>query len=170
MWRNITEKEKSVNHGTKELSTQINNIMKKYLCLSICLLVNVFTSTAQINFHDATNGYSQSVTVAANGVKTIYISGQVGEGETLELQMKNALNNLKAQLNKHGADFKNIVKMNSFIVDYKPSDLVVFRGVRQEIFGDKIAPASTLVGVQALALPQWKIEIDAVAVILQKAE
>lgn len=142
--------------------------MKKYFLITLCIFIAVLASKAQVNFHDTTNGYSQSVTVAANGVKTIYISGQVGEGSTLEEQMKNALANLKIQLAKHGAEFKNIVKMNTFIVDYKPSDLAVFRGIRQQIFGDEIAPASTLVGVQALALPQWMIEIDATAVIISE--
>lgn len=140
--------------------------MNKILTLTICFCSMSFIGLAQVNFHDATNGYSQSVTVEANGVTTIYISGQIGEGETLEEQMKNALTNLKSQLAKHGADFVNIVKMNTYIVNYQPGDLAVFRGVRQEIFGNEIAPASTLVGVQALALPQWLIEIDAVAVKL----
>jgi 2-iminobutanoate/2-iminopropanoate deaminase len=36
--------------------------------------------------------------------------------------------------------------------------------VRREFFGEK-APASTLVGVTALAMPGWLIEVEAIAVI-----
>ena len=36
--------------------------------------------------------------------------------------------------------------------------------IREEFFGKK-APASTLVGVTALALPGWLIEVEAIAVI-----
>ena len=98
-------------------------------------------------------------------VKSLYISGQIGEGEGLEAQMRSVLANLEKQLAEGGATFKDIVKMNTYIVDYKPSDLDIFRGVRKEIMGDKDMPASTLVGVHSLALEQWLIEMEAVAVV-----
>ena len=36
--------------------------------------------------------------------------------------------------------------------------------IREEFFGKK-APASTLVGVTALAMPGWLIEVEAIAII-----
>ncbi|MEM9894835.1 MAG: RidA family protein [Bacteroidota bacterium] len=111
------------------------------------------------------SGYTQVVTTQYNGLKTIYVSGQVGEGDSLAEQMTDALQNLKSQLSDAGADFSDIVKMNSYIVDYKPEDLKTFRETRKQIMGDTNMPASTLVGVSSLALPEWIIEIDAVAVI-----
>jgi enamine deaminase RidA (YjgF/YER057c/UK114 family) len=59
----------------------------------------------------------------------------------------------------------DVVKMNTYIVDYGPESLEVFRGVRKELMGEADMPASTLVGVAALALPEWLIEIEAVAVV-----
>lgn len=112
-----------------------------------------------------TNGYAQMIVLEQNGIKTLHISGQIGEGENLETQMRDVLDKLKVLLESEGGSYEDLVKINSYIVDYKPEDLNVFRNVRKEIFTDAITPASTLVGVTSLALPQWLIEIDAVAVI-----
>jgi enamine deaminase RidA (YjgF/YER057c/UK114 family) len=67
-------------------------------------------------------------------------------------------------LQSEGGEYTDLVKINTYIVNYEPEDLDVFRNVRKEIFTDAITP-STLVGVTSLALPAWLIEIDAVAVI-----
>ena len=75
------------------------------------------------------------------------------------------LDKLLVLLESEGGGYENLVKINSYIVDYQPEHLDVFRNVRKEIFTDEITPASTLVGVTSLALPEWLIEIDAVAVI-----
>ena len=112
-----------------------------------------------------TNGYSQMVVVEQNGIKTLHISGQVGEGDDLDTQMRDVLKKLGDLLESEGGTYADLVKINTYIVDYKPEDLDIFRGVRKEIFTDAVTPASTLVGVTSLALPEWLIEIDAVAVI-----
>jgi enamine deaminase RidA (YjgF/YER057c/UK114 family) len=114
---------------------------------------------------DARQGYSEAVIVAANGVKTIYISGQVGEGEDFEAQFRNAIANLLKTLENSGASFKDVVKYSTFVVDYQPEYLDTFRAVRKELLGDSNMPASTLVGVPTLGAPSWGVEIEAVAVI-----
>ncbi len=114
---------------------------------------------------DPHNGYSEAVVVTANGIKTIYISGQVGEGDTFEAQFRDALGKLLAMLEKSGANFDDVVKYNTYIVDYSPDMLPAFRAVRKELLGDTDMPASTLVGVAALGLESWGVEIEAVAVI-----
>ncbi|MBT8321368.1 MAG: hypothetical protein KJO90_06840 [Eudoraea sp.] len=43
--------------------------------------------------------------------------------------------------------------------------LAIFRQVRKEVMGNEKMPASTLVGVESLALPEWLIEIEAIAII-----
>ena len=114
---------------------------------------------------DTHNGYSEAVVVQSAGVRTLYISGQVGEGADLEAQMRSALARLMKLLADQGASMADVVKMNTYIVDYGPESLQVFRGVRKELMGETDMPASTLVGVQALGLPEWLIEIEAVAVV-----
>jgi len=99
-----------------------------------------------------------------DGLTTVHISGQIGDGADLEAQMRDALGEIRRLLEMEDMDFTNLVKINTYIVNYKESDLDIFRGVRAEIFGDKITPASTLVGVTSLAKEEWLIEIDAVAV------
>ena len=79
--------------------------------------------------------------------------------------MRDVLTKLGTLLESEGGTYQDLVKINTYIVDYEPKDLDVFRGIRKEVFTDEITPASTLVGVTSLALPKWLIEIDAVAVI-----
>ena len=116
-------------------------------------------------FINQNNGYSEAVVVITNDTKTIYVSGQLGEGADFESQMRNALKNLQIKLKTSGALLKDIVKMNTYIVNYSPENLAVFRKVRKEVMGNEKMPASTLVGVESLALPEWLIEIEAVAII-----
>ncbi len=110
-------------------------------------------------------GYSQAVVVEAHSIKTIHISGQVGTGPNFESQFKEALNGLFKTLENSGATFEDVVKYNTYIVDYQPAYLDTFRTIRKELLGDEDMPASTLVGVQALGLPEWKVEIEAIAVM-----
>lgn len=110
-------------------------------------------------------GYSQAVVVEANGLKTIHVSGQVGTGPNFESQFKDALGKLFKTLENSGATFDDVVKYNTYIVDYQPAYLDTFRTIRKELLGDEDMPASTLVGVQALGLPEWKVEIEAIAVV-----
>ncbi|MGB5189066.1 RidA family protein [Robiginitalea sp.] len=117
------------------------------------------------SYVDTHNGYSEAVVITSGNLKTIYISGQIGEGVDLETQMRDALSKMERLLKGAGANMNDVIKMNTYIVDYGPQSLEVFRGVRKELLGDSEMPASTLVGVEALALPEWLIEIEAVAVI-----
>jgi enamine deaminase RidA (YjgF/YER057c/UK114 family) len=116
-------------------------------------------------------GYTHVVGV--RGGKTVYVSGQVsldakgelvGRGD-LRAQTKQVFENLKTALAAAGADFTDLVKLNTYVVDYKPEDLNVLREVRGAYLSDVAAPASTLVGVQALAREAFLIEIEAIAVV-----
>ena len=151
--------------------------MKSYFLLAFLLVFSCKTETPQIpeapneaTIHSKThidphNGYSEAVAVEANGIKTIYISGQVGEGESFEPQFRDALGKLLNTLENSGATFDDVVKYNTYIVNYSPDMLPAFRAVRKELLGDTDMPASTLVGVEALGLPEWGVEIEAVAVV-----
>lgn len=142
--------------------------MKQVILVNSLLLVTILTSIAQKIKKEYINpgpGYTQVVTTTASGVKTIYVSGQVGEGKNLEEQTRSALLNVKKQLEQAGASFADVVKMNWYIVKYEEKDLDVFRGVRKEIMGETNMPASTLVGVYSLFRKEYLIEIEAIAVL-----
>ena len=103
---------------------------------------------------------------------TIYIAGQVsanakgevvGKGD-LRAQAAQVYENLKICLQSAGATFEDIVKMNTYVVNFKAEDLTMIREVRKNYLSALNPPASTLVGVQALANPDYLIEVEAVVV------
>jgi enamine deaminase RidA (YjgF/YER057c/UK114 family) len=113
--------------------------------------------------------YSQAVKVT--GAQTIlYIAGQVAYDAKgapahpgdFKAQARATFQALKAQVEAGGGTMDSIVKINTYVTDIRyRADLAA---VREEFLGKK-SPASTLVAVAALAMPEWMIEIEAVAVI-----
>lgn len=55
--------------------------------------------------------------------------------------------------------------MTTYVVSYRPEHVDVIREVRSEFLSGLEPPASTLVGVQALAREGFLIEIEVVAVV-----
>ena len=111
-------------------------------------------------------GFSQTVVVKTGNFKTLYISGQIGDGADLEAQTITTFQNLEIQLTNCNATFKDVVKMNTYIVNFNPEvDLPVFRKVRKQFLGNENYPASTLVGVESLGRKEWLIEIEAIVVV-----
>jgi enamine deaminase RidA (YjgF/YER057c/UK114 family) len=115
-------------------------------------------------------GYSH--VVSARGT-SVFIAGQVafdadgrvvGAGD-LRAQTEQVFKNLQRALAAAGAGIDDLVKTTIFVVDYKPADREVIVEVRSRFIGDRPPPASTLVGVQALVLPELMIEIEAIAVV-----
>ena len=116
-------------------------------------------------------GYTH--TVMATSGKMIWISGQVafnvkgelvGKGD-LRAQTTQVYENLKNALAAAGATTADVVKLNTYVVDFKPENLAAIREVRGQYFLSENMPASTLVGVQALAFEGLLIEIEAVAIV-----
>lgn len=120
----------------------------------------------QKEYIDPNEGFSQTVIVKTGNYKTLYISGQIGTGTDLESQTIATFINLEKQLINCNATFKDVVKMNTYIVNFNSeNDLPIFRKVRKDFLGTENYPASTLVGIQALGNKDWLIEIEAIAVI-----
>src|SRR5262245_31009033 len=111
--------------------------------------------------------------VVASGARTIYTAGQVaidehgalvGAGD-LAAQTAQAMRNVGLALAAAGASYANIVKITTYVVNYRPEHRTVIGQARAPFFAGGAPPASTLVGVSALALPEWLVEIEAVAVV-----
>jgi enamine deaminase RidA (YjgF/YER057c/UK114 family) len=109
----------------------------------------------------------------ASGTRTIYIAGQVsidekgavvGAGD-IGAQTEQVMRNLGKCLEAAGASFEHVVKITTYVVNYKPELRATIGKARTPFFGDRPPPASTLVGVSALAAPEWLIEIEAIAVV-----
>ena len=111
------------------------------------------------------NGFSQSVVVTANGTRTIYVSGHVGQGDSLAEQSASVLATIAERLQAAGASVDDLVKIVTYITDYTREDASIFGTARSQVFGSENLPASTLLGVQSLVNDRFKIEVDAVAVV-----
>ena len=106
--------------------------------------------------------------VVARGARTVYISGQVAAGaradDEFAVQARAVYANLAIALDAAGARPADVAKLTTYVVDYRPDLLPAITEARAGLFGDH-RPASTLVGVAALAQPAFMIEVEAVAVI-----
>src|ERR1051325_1907737 len=112
-------------------------------------------------------GYTHIVEVTRG--KTVYISGQVsldksgnivGKGDFVAQTMQ-VFENLKAALAAGGATFENDVKVTMFVTDM--ANIATLRTIRLKYWGTN-PPASTLVQIGKLALEDFMIEIEAIAV------
>ena len=103
--------------------------------------------------------------------KTLYIAGQVGAdaegkvvGPAMTQQLEQVLKNLQIALKSQGADFSNVAKINIYVTDVDAFRAPDAAAIRAKYFGAN-RPASTLVGVTRLASPEYKVEIEAIAVL-----
>ena len=102
---------------------------------------------------------------------TIYIAGQVAQNEQGQLvgagdfvaQATQVFENLGRALAAAGAGFEHLVKTTVFVTD--PRYREQLRDVRSKYLGSNALPASTLVVVAGLALPEYLLEIEGVAVV-----
>jgi len=101
---------------------------------------------------------------------TLYISGQlpldeggalIGPGDA-EAQAEQCYRNIRRIVEHFGGTLDDVVKITQFITDiaYRP---LVGRA-RDRVLGTP-GPASTLVAISALAVPEALIEIEAIAVL-----
>ena len=116
-------------------------------------------------FINPTPGYTNVVSITTGNIKTLYIAGQVGSGDSMEAQIRSAYKKLIEQLATAKAKFSDVVKITIYIVDYKEEYLPLFKKVRLELFGDQLMPAITMLGVATLAMSDMKVEMDAVAIM-----
>lgn len=121
---------------------------------------------------DLANSPTYTHVVTSRRARTVYVSGQVaidadgnsvGVGD-LAAQTDQVMQNLATALAAAGASFDDVVKITTFVVDYEPAQRAVLSEVRGRYLPTDNPPASTLVGVTALAGPDWLIEIEAIAV------
>jgi enamine deaminase RidA (YjgF/YER057c/UK114 family) len=116
-------------------------------------------------------GFSQVVVAA--GKRTVYTAGQVAidergkqvGGSDLAAQTEQAMRNVGLALAAAGAGYADIVKLTTYVVNYRPEQRAVIGKARAPFFAGGKPPASTLVGVAALALSEWLGEIEVVAVV-----
>jgi enamine deaminase RidA (YjgF/YER057c/UK114 family) len=122
-------------------------------------------------FPSVPHGFSQ--VVIASGRKMVFISGQtawdarkniVGGDSVLE-QARQAFRNLEKAMEAAGGTIKDIVALRIYVVDYQAESGTAVGTALREFFSPQNPPASTWIGVSALAVPEFLIEIEATAVL-----
>ena len=122
-------------------------------------------------FPSLPHGFSQ--VVIATGKKMVFISGQtawdirkniVGGDSVLE-QARQAFRNLEKAMEAAGGTLKDIVALRIYVVDYQAESGTAVGTALREFFSPENPPASTWIGVSALAVPEFLIEIEATAVL-----
>ena len=120
-------------------------------------------------FPSVQHGFSQ--VVIASGGRTVFVSGQVAwdankqvVGRTLGEQTRQALRNVRAAVEAAGGGLADIVALRIYIVHEAMPDLGGVGNALRETF-ETNPPASTWIGVSALAVPDFLIEIEATAVL-----
>ncbi|MCH9673963.1 MAG: RidA family protein [Gammaproteobacteria bacterium] len=98
----------------------------------------------------------------------IWVSGTVGVAadgqapDSVVAQAELAIANMDAALVAAGGAREHIVKVTVFLTNI--ADRAAINPIRQRYFGEH-RPASTLVEVSALAMPELKVEIEAEAYV-----
>jgi 2-iminobutanoate/2-iminopropanoate deaminase len=127
---------------------------------------SVLTTRAVEGVHEA-SGYSHVTRIG----DLLFVSGQVALDAAGELvggadpvaQTEQAIRNLRTILVSVGSDLDRVGKLTVYAID--PTHRAAILSTRDRIFGALgHAPASTFVVVRGLVLPEWLVEIEAIAV------
>ena len=84
-------------------------------------------------------GFTNTVTCSSNGMKTIFISGQVGYadgkvGDSFEEQAEITYNNLVKELQAAGAKVEDVVKINTYVVGLNRDKSKAIRKAKDKYF------------------------------------
>ncbi|MER9316246.1 RidA family protein [Mesorhizobium sp. M0659] len=116
-------------------------------------------------------GFSHAV--EQHGGRTLHLAGQVaydsaralvGAGD-LVLQTRQALKNLRLVLAEMGATPANIVRLRTYVVDHNADKLIPVVTEIKNFYAGATPAANTFIGVQALARPEFLVEIEATAAL-----
>jgi enamine deaminase RidA (YjgF/YER057c/UK114 family) len=121
----------------------------------------------------ASRQYGFSQIVASQGGRTVYLSGQVawdekqnivGAGD-LKAQVFQTFKNLEIAMHAAGGNLEDIVSMRIYLVESQLDQDQHVSDALKKYFLESEAPATTWIGVRALANKDFLIEIEAIAVI-----
>jgi len=111
------------------------------------------------------SAYSHAVEIPP-GARMLYVSGQLGVAPDGSVpadfagQADQAFRNVLAILEAAGMGARDLVRVNTYLTD--STDIAAYRDVRDRYVAGHQA-ASTMIVVQALAQPRFRIEVEVVA-------
>ena len=120
-------------------------------------------------FPSVEHGFSQVVIASAGQI--VFISGQTAwnanrqiVGQSLDEQCKQVLRNVRAAVEAAGGTLDDIVNLRIYIVSHAMADIATVGNALREVFTTN-PPTSTWIGVSALVVPEFLVEIEATAVL-----
>jgi len=116
--------------------------------------------------------FSQVVVAEGSPLRIVTISGQVGVDRnqvvagdgSFTAQVDRAFSNLVLALSAARCSVTDVAKLTIYVVGYEQAKVSAIRNAIGKCFGDHALPACTLVGVQALAKPEFQVEVEALAI------
>ena len=155
-------------HGT-------NHAMKNTIRLLLIVLLAVAPAAAQKLEKTNPPGLSRpapgTYTHVVKAGKFLFIAGQTGvnaEGKVvgpgMKEQLEQVMTNLVTALKSQGADFSHVTKTTTFVTSISEFRAPEVAAVRAKYVGAN-PPANTLVQIQQLADPAYRVEIEAIAVL-----
>ncbi|TQV81140.1 RidA family protein [Exilibacterium tricleocarpae] len=122
-------------------------------------------------FNSTQYGFSQAV--SSEGTRIVSISGQVAwdAGQTLigagdlYAETSKSLENLKIALESVQARLEHVISLRIYIVDYKLEESESISRALKAFFPEGREPTATWIGVNCLANPDFRIEIEAMAIV-----
>jgi enamine deaminase RidA (YjgF/YER057c/UK114 family) len=150
-------------------------LMTSTITVISLLLVAVVATAAQKLEKNNPPGLSKpqpgTYTHVVKSGKLLFVAGQTGVnadgkvvGPGMKEQVEQVMANLTAALKSQGADFSHVAKTTTFVTSISEFRSPEVAAVRAKYVGAN-PPANTLVQVQQLADPAYKVEIEAIAVL-----
>ena len=149
--------------------------MTNTMLVTSLLLLAVVAVAAQTLERNNPRGLSRpqpgTYTHVVKSGKLLFIAGQTGVdangkvvGPGMKEQTEQVFANLVAALKSQGADFSHVAKTTTFVTSISEFRTPDVAAVRAKYVGAN-PPANTLVQIQQLADPAYKVEIEAIAVL-----
>jgi len=149
--------------------------MKKTTTIILLVLMGVATAAAQklekINPPGLSKPAPGTYTHIVRSGKLLFIAGQTGTnaegkvvGPGMKDQVQQVYTNLLTALKSQGADLSHVVKTTTYVTSIMEFRSPEVAAVRAKYVGAS-PPANTLVQIQQLADPAFKVEIEATAVL-----
>ena len=96
----------------------------------------------------------------------VYVSGTVGQGDTVQDQCASALQTIEKALTAAGANFSHVVRVTYMLPDR--NDFSACWPLLKAAFGDN-PPAATMIECGLIA-PEYRIEIEVTAVLPDRSD
>lgn len=122
-------------------------------------------------YDSLTYGFSHAA--RQRGGSLLHLAGQVAWDKTgklvgsgdLAVQTRQALANIRSVLAAAGASPADVLRLRTYVVNHSPEKLGPVLSEIAQFYGTALPAPNTFIGVNALALPEFLVEIEATAVI-----